>query len=76
MLECLNGETALRSEFRSQTLEPLAEKRVYEPILPVVVEYESVGHEPVYRPFHRRGVKDRCCREKSRGEDFLSAFGG
>ena len=59
-----------------QTLEPLAEKRVYEPVFPVVVEYESVGHEPVYRPFHRRGAKDGCCREEFHGEDFLSAFGG
>ena len=59
----------------SHTLDPFPEERVDETVFPVVVEYESVGHESVNRPLHRCCVKDGRRREKFHGEDLSPSFG-
>ena len=72
-----SGDVQVGREMMSdlQTFYPLAEEGIDETVFPVVIEYESVGHEPVYRPLHRCCVKDGRRREEFHGEDLSSAFG-
>ena len=72
-----SGDVQVGREMMSdlQTFYPLAEEGIDETVFPVVIEYESVGHESVNRPLHRCGVKDGRRREKFHGEDLSPSFG-